>query len=89
VTRAIDVRVVTGFRLVLDVRGVDGDATRLFFGRRVDLIVRLGFAAELLRQDRGDRRGQRGLAVVNVPMVPTLTWGLVRSNLPFAMFVSP
>jgi len=33
--------------LVLDVRGVDRDAARLFFGRRVDLVVGLGFAAEL------------------------------------------
>src|SRR5690606_12291579 len=66
VTRAVNVRVVTVGRLVLDVRGIDGDAARLLFGRRVDLVVRLGLAAELLRQDRGDRRGQRGLAVVNV-----------------------
>jgi hypothetical protein len=29
---------------------VDRDATRLFFRRRVDLVIRLGFAAELLRQ---------------------------------------
>jgi hypothetical protein len=33
--------------LVLDVRGVDGDAARLLFGRRVDLVVRLGLTAEL------------------------------------------
>jgi hypothetical protein len=50
VARAVDVRVVAILRLVLDVRGVDRDATRLFFGRRVDLVVRLGFAAEQLRR---------------------------------------
>ena len=66
VARAVDVRVVAVGRLVLDVRGVDRDAARLFFRRRVDLVVRLGFAAELLGQHRRDRRRQRGLAVVDV-----------------------
>jgi hypothetical protein len=36
------VGVVPVGRLVFDVCGVDRDATRLFFGRRVDLVVRLG-----------------------------------------------
>ena len=63
---AVDVRVVAVGRLVLDVRGVDRDAARLFFGRRVDLVVTLGLAAELGRQHRGDRRRQRGLAMVDV-----------------------
>ena len=66
VPRAVDVRVVAVGRLVLDVRGVDGDAARLFFGRRVDLVVGLDLAAELGRQHRGDRRRQRRLAVVDV-----------------------
>ena len=67
VARAVNVRVVAVGRLVFDVRGVDGDAARLFFRRRVDLVVGLGFAAELLRQHRRDRRRQRRLAVVHVP----------------------
>jgi hypothetical protein len=66
VARAIDVRVVALAGLVLDVGGVDGDAARLFLGRRVDLVVGLGLAAELGRQHRGDGRRQRGLAVVHV-----------------------
>jgi hypothetical protein len=41
------VGVVAVGRLVFDVRGVDGDAARLFFRRRVDLVVGLGLAAEL------------------------------------------
>jgi hypothetical protein len=49
------------------VRGVDGDAARLFFGRRVDLVVGLGLATELGRQHRRDRRRQRRLAVIHVP----------------------
>ena len=50
VPRAVDVRVVTVGRLVLDVRRVDRDAARLLFRRRVDLVVRLRLAAELLRR---------------------------------------
>ncbi len=48
VAGAVDVRVVAVGGFVFDVRGVDGDAARLFFRRRVDLVVGLGFAAELL-----------------------------------------
>jgi hypothetical protein len=66
VAGAVDVRVVAVGRLVLDVGGVDRDAARLFFGRRVDLVVRLGFAAELGRQHGGDRRRQGRLAMVHV-----------------------
>ena len=67
---AVDVRVVAVAGLVLDVRGVDGDAARLFFRRRVDLVVGLGLAAELGRQHRRDRRRQRRLAMVHVPNRP-------------------
>ena len=63
---AVDVRVVAVGGLVLDVRGVDRDAARLFFRRRVDLVVGLGLAAELGRQHRRDRRRQRRLAMVHV-----------------------
>jgi hypothetical protein len=66
VAGAVHVRVVAVGRLVLDVRGVDGDAARFFFRRRVDLVVGLGFAAELRRQHRRNRRRQRGLAMVHV-----------------------
>jgi hypothetical protein len=52
--------------LVLDVGGVDGDAARLLFGRRVDLVVRLGFASEQLGEHRRDRRRQRRLAMIHV-----------------------
>ena len=45
---AVDVGVVAVLGLVFDVGGVDGDAARLFFGRRVDLVVRLGLATEQL-----------------------------------------
>ena len=64
--RAVDVRVVAVRRLVLDVRGVDRDAARLLFGRRVNLVVALRLTTKLLRQHRRDRRRQRRLAMVHV-----------------------
>ena len=67
---AVDVRVVPVLGLVLDVGGVDRDAARLLLGRRVDLVVRLGLAAEQLAQHRRDRRRQRRLAVVHVTNGP-------------------
>ncbi|CUJ47462.1 Uncharacterised protein [Achromobacter ruhlandii] len=66
VARAVNVRVVTRFRFVLDVRRVDRDAASLFFRCRVDLVVALGFATELGRQNGRDGRRQRRFAVVNV-----------------------
>jgi len=48
------------------VRGVDRDAARFFFRCIVNLVVAFGFAAKFLRQYRCNRRGQRGLAVINV-----------------------
>jgi hypothetical protein len=66
VARAVHVGVVAVGRLVFHVRGVDRDAACLLFGRRIDLVVGLGLAAELGRQHRRDGRRQRGLAMVHV-----------------------
>ena len=67
VARAIHVRVVTLRRLVLHVRRVDRDTTRLFFRRVVDRLERpnrdLGIP---LRKRHRDRRRQRRLPVVHV-----------------------
>ena len=64
--RAVNVRIVAICRFVFDVSGVDRDAASLFFRGRVDLIVSLGFTAEVLRERRADGCRQRGLAMVNV-----------------------
>ena len=66
VPRAVHVGIVTVFRFVFDVSRVDRDATGLFFRSRVDLVVRLGFTAEVARKNRRDGGGQRGLTVVHV-----------------------
>jgi len=45
-TWAVNVRVMTIRRLVFHVRRVDRDTTRFFWLRRINLIVRLRFAAK-------------------------------------------
>src|SRR5215210_3508845 len=66
VTRAVDVRVVTVLRLVLDVRRVDRDAALALLGSVVDRLERPGRGTTLVREDLGDRGGQGRLAVVDV-----------------------
>ena len=66
VAGAVDVGVVAVLRLVLDVRGGDRDAALLLLRRVVDLLEALGLAALRLGQDVCDRRGQRGLAMVDM-----------------------
>ena len=69
VPRTVDVGVVPRLRLVLDVRDRDGDTALALLGRLVDLVERrrLVEGRVLVVQHLGDRRGQRGLAVVDVP----------------------
>src|SRR5439155_12872657 len=67
VTGAVDVRVVTVLRLVLDVRRVDRDAALALLGSVVDLLEALhGSAAGLLGENLGNRRSQGCLAMVAV-----------------------
>src|SRR5690606_33672435 len=56
-------------RLVLDVRDGDGDTALALLGSLVDLVERreLVQLRVLVVQHLGDRRGQRRLAVVDVP----------------------
>src|ERR1700730_18395658 len=69
VTGAVHVGVVALLGLVLHVRDRDGDPALLLFLRVVDLVERReGINVRvLIVQHLGDRRGQRGLAVVDVP----------------------
>jgi hypothetical protein len=67
VARAVDVRIVALLGLILDVRGRDRDAALALFRSLVDVRkVDRRVARDVLRQNLGDGRGQRGLAVVDV-----------------------
>jgi len=67
VSRAVDVRVVSSARLVLDVRHVDGDAALALFGRAIDLCERYTSAAVQPGHREREGRRERGLAVVDMP----------------------
>src|SRR5699024_10494699 len=66
VARAVNVSVVTLLGVVLDVSGVDRDATSLLFGGLVDAGVIHEVRIALQGQNLGDGSRQSGLAVVNV-----------------------
>ncbi len=66
VTGAVHVCVVAILGLVLDVRGVDGDAAGFFFRSVVDVLVGLLLSAGQFSQHHRDRSRKRRLPVVNV-----------------------
>ena len=67
VARAVDVGVVAGVGLVLDVGDGDGDPALALLGRVVDRVEGAVLRAEPFRCEvLGDRRGQRRLAMVDV-----------------------
>ncbi len=84
VARAIDVGVVTVFRLVFHMRRGDRDPARLLFRRTVDLVIGLE-VTEILR----DRRRQRRLAVVNVTNRADVAMRLVTFKLCLSHGLAP
>ena len=66
VTWAVDVRVVAVLGLILNVRGIDGDAARFFFRGVVDVLIGLLLRAGCFGQNHRDCCRQRRLAVVNM-----------------------
>ena len=68
VARAVNVGVVTGLRLVLNVSDGNGNTTLALLGSLVDVLEGgvVGLAARGLRENLGDSGRQRGLAVVDV-----------------------
>ena len=74
---AIDVRVVAVGGLVLNVSGRDRDAARLLFRRLVDLVVSGEGRAAGFGEHLGDRRRQRGLAMVDVTDGADVTMRLI------------
>ncbi|CAB4830440.1 unannotated protein [freshwater metagenome] len=74
----VDVRIVTVLGLVLDVRHVDRDAALALFGRLVDVVERGEHGARAaVGEHLRDRRGKRGLAVVDVAHRAHVDVGLV------------
>src|SRR6187200_911954 len=63
---AVDMRVVPGVGLVLDVGDGDGDAALTLFGGVVDRVERAVLRLALQGEVLGDGRGQAGLAMVDV-----------------------
>ena len=86
VAGAVNVRIVTLHGLVLDVRGVDRDASGFLFGRLVDLIVLHDLGLTLGRAVHGDGGGKSGLAVVNVADGADVDMGFSSFKLRFCHF---
>ncbi len=59
-------RIVTLVRLIFNVRGVDCDTTRSFFGSLIDFVVSHLFRTAASSHHHRDSSRQSGLAVVNV-----------------------
>ena len=66
VPRAVDVGVVAGVGLVLDVGDGDGDPALALLGRVVDRVEGAVLGLALQGEVLGDRRGQARLAMVDV-----------------------
>ncbi len=81
VTGAVDVGVVTGSGLVLDVGDGDGDATLSLLGRVIDRIEGAVLRVALEGQVLGDGRRQAGLAMVDVTDGADVDVGLVALEL--------
>ena len=87
VAGAVDMRVVTLLGLVLDMRGVDRDASRLLFGGLVDLIVLHDLGLTLGRAVHGDGGGKSGLTVVNMADGADVDMGFGSFKLRFCHFL--
>jgi hypothetical protein len=60
------VTVVAIVRLVFDVGGIDGNLSRLFFGRSINVFVGHGFGASGFAQYLGDGLREGRLSVIDV-----------------------
>ena len=86
VARAVNVSVVTGFGLILNVSGVNRDAARLFLGSGVDFVVFFLFRQAFGCKSHGDGCGKGGLAVVNVADGADVNVRLASVELSFCHF---
>jgi hypothetical protein len=81
--------VVAVFGLVFDMRGRDRNAARLLFRRLVDLVIGRVCRAAGFRQNLGDRRRQRRLAMVDVTDRPDVAMRLGTFELCFTLEKRP
>src|SRR5437764_2937452 len=70
--RAIDMSIMALARLILDMRRRNRDAARLLLRRLVNLIIGGIGRSPRLRQNLGDRRRQRRLAMINMANRPNV-----------------
>ena len=86
--RAVNVCIVTGSGLILNVSGVDRDTTSALLGSLIDLIIcgELGSAGVSHVENLGDCSGKSGLAVVNVADGSDVYVGLVSFKLLLSHF---
>ena len=66
VTRTVNMRIMTVFRLILHVSDSDSDTTLFFFRRLINLIKSDRFSKSFFRKNLCDRSCQRCLAMINV-----------------------
>ena len=64
--RAVNVSIVTGFGLILNVSGVNGDTTLSLFGSLIDVCIVNECCAALHSKGLGDSSGKSGFTMVNV-----------------------
>src|SRR5713101_9365549 len=77
-------------RLILHVRGRDGYTASLLFRRIIDRIKRPELDLRVvLRQYLGDRRRQRGLAMIDVTNRPHVAVRLIAIKFLFRHFLAP
>ena len=66
-SRAVNMAIMPFVRLVLDMRGIDGDSASLFFRRLVDLRVVRELCTSLSRQDFCYSSSESRLAMIDMP----------------------
>ena len=81
---AVDMGIVAVLGFIFDMRRRNRDAARLFFRRLVDLVIGRERRAARLRQNLGDRRRQRRLAMIHMTNRADVAMRLVPFKFCFA-----
>ena len=85
---AVNVSIVTVLGLILNVSGIDGDATLSLLRSLIDVgVINEASASPFSLQNLGDRSGQSGLTMVNVADGANVTMGFVSFKFSFAILI--